>query len=104
MTMTSAATMTEYDFIPGSVTDTCGVCLTTFDLQRPADQYTTVRNWGTDTFVLVCDDCEDAPIPAPTEETRVMPNPIDGPAPVLRPGPRCASRGHNVGPDNGVWA
>ena len=61
MTMTSTpATMTEYDFIPGSVTDTCGVCLTPFDLQRPAGQYTTVRNWGTDTFDLVCDECEDA--------------------------------------------
>lgn len=32
-----------------------------------------------------------------------MPNPIDGPAPVLRPGARCESRGYGVGPDGGVW-
>lgn len=68
--------MVEYDFIPGSVTDTCGVCFERFDLQRPAGQYATVRNWGTDTFDLVCDECEDALIPAPTKETRVMPDPI----------------------------
>lgn len=32
-----------------------------------------------------------------------MSNPIDGPAPVLRPGPRCPAVGHGVGPDRGTW-
>jgi hypothetical protein len=48
------------EFTPGSVTDTCGRCFERFDLTRPADQYTTVRNWGTDTWDLVCPDCDDA--------------------------------------------
>jgi hypothetical protein len=56
---TATATMVEYEFVPGSVTDTCGVCFERFDLQYPADQYSTVRNWGTDTFDLVCPCCED---------------------------------------------
>lgn len=51
------------EFIPGSVTDTCGVCFKPFDLQRRADQHKTVHNWGTDTWDLICDDCDDA-IPA----------------------------------------
>jgi hypothetical protein len=58
---TSAANDDESgEFIPGSVTDTCGICFNRFDLQYPADQHKTVRNWGTDTWDLVCPDCDDA--------------------------------------------
>jgi hypothetical protein len=47
------------EFIPGSVTDTCGTCFGRFDLQRPADRYKTVHNENTDCWYLVCDDCDD---------------------------------------------
>lgn len=67
--MTTATSATNDDepgeFIPGSVTDTCGICFRRFDLQRPADQYKTVHNENADAWYLICDDCGETPADGP---------------------------------------
>lgn len=64
--MTTATSDDESgEFIPGSVTDTCGICFRRFDLQRPADQHKTVHNENADAWYLICDGCGEAPADGP---------------------------------------
>ena len=78
-------------------TATCGFCDAAITLL--AD------HWTDEDGITACADTS-APYvphkPAETKEKLIMLNPIDGPAPVLREGPRCPATGHG-GPGNALW-